>query len=127
MSINKKQIESVSALPSLKRYAHFIKVVADRDEVWGLYQDGWALAEDDFGQQVFPVWPAREYAELCAEREWDGYNPESFSLSRFMDELLPNLNADNVLVGVFYTPLDKGVTPEIEQLLRDLNEELDNY
>jgi hypothetical protein len=127
MKINQKQIESVIALPGPKRYEHFIKVVADWEEVWGLYQDGWALAATDDGQKVFPVWPAKEYAELCAAKEWSGYKPESFSLTDFMEELLPNLKSDGVLPGVFYTPSDKGVTPTVDQVLADLNKELENY
>lgn len=127
MKISQKQIESMIALSGPKRYEHFVKVVADWEEVWGLYQDGWALAETDDGQKVFPVWPAKEYAALCAKKEWAGYEPESFSLADFMDELLPNLKNDGVLLGVFYTPLDKGVTPTVDLMLEDLNQELENY
>jgi len=127
MKINQKQIESVIALPGEKRYEHFIKLVADWEEVWGLYQDGWALAETDDGQKVFPTWPAREYAELCANREWAGYKPASFSLDDFIEELLPNLKRDGVLPGVFYTPSDKGVTPTVDKVLADLSRELENY
>lgn len=127
MKINQKQIESVVALLGQKRYEYFIKRVADWEEVWGLYQDGWALAETDDGQKVFPVWPEKEYAELCAVKEWAGYEPESFSLADFMDELLPNLKKDGVLLGVFYTPSDKGVMPTVDQVLEDLRQELENY
>jgi hypothetical protein len=127
MKINAKQIESVIALAGSERYKHFVKVVADWEEVWGLYQDGWALASTDDGQTVFPLWPAKEYAQLCADKEWSGYEPESFSLEDFMGELLPNLKDDGVLPGIFYTPSDKGVTPTVDQLLADLNEELENY
>lgn len=44
-----------------------------------------------------------------------------------MGELLPNLKDDGVLPGIFYTPSDNGVTPTVDQLLADLNEELENY
>jgi len=117
----------VVALPGAKRYEHFIKVVVNWEEVWGLYQDGWALAATDDGKKVFPVWPAKEYAALCAAREWSGYEPTSFSLDSLMDELLPNLKRDGVLLGVFYTPSDKGITPTIDQVLEDINHELENY
>lgn len=127
MKINSKQIESVIALAGPERYRHFVKVVADWEVVWGLYQDGWALASTDDGQAVFPLWPAKEYAQLCADKEWSGYEPKSFSLEDFMRELLPNLKDDGVLPGIFYTPSDKGVTPTVDQLLADLNEELKNY
>lgn len=127
MKINQKQIDAVITLPGQKRYNHFVEVVVDWEEIWGLYQDGWALAATEDGQPVFPVWPAKEYAELCAEKEWAGYKPESFTLEDFMSELLPNLKHDDVLPGVFYTPSDRGVTPTVDQLLEDLNKELGNY
>jgi hypothetical protein len=127
MKINKKQIEAVITLPGQKRYNSFIKIVADWEEVWGLYQNGWALAATDDGKQVFPVWPAKEYAQLCTDKEWASYYPQSFSLEDFMGELLPNLKNDGVLPGVFYTPSDNGVTPTVDQLLADLNKELENY
>lgn len=127
MKISQKQIESVIAMPGAKRYEHFIKVVADWEEVWGLYNDGWALAATNEGHKVFPVWPAKEYAELCKENEWSAYDAKSFSLDDFMNELLPNLKNDGVLPGIFYTPLNKGVTPDVDQVLADLNRELENY
>lgn len=127
MKINQKQIDAVLALPSEKRYEHFVKVIADWQDVWGLYGDGWALAATDTGGTVFPMWPAREYAALCANKEWAGYVPESFPLDDLINELLPKLKRDGVIPGVFYTPLDKGVTPGIDQLLNDLNVEIKKY
>lgn len=47
------------------------------------------------------MWPAKEYAELCAENEWVGYEAEPFSLDDFMNELFSTLKDDEVLIGVF--------------------------
>lgn len=127
MKVNPKQLESVLALPGTKRFEHFVKVVADWQEVWGLYQDGWALAAADDGTTVFPLWPAKEYAQACAANEWKGYEPRSFSLSDFMEVLLPKLESDGVLPGVFFTPSSKGVTPSVGELKSALEAELHNY
>ena len=127
MSINHKQIVAVIALDGQKRYEYFVKMVVDREKAWGLYKNGWALAATEDGQQVFPLWPAKEYAELCANKEWLDYIPVSISLVDLMDDLLPKLREDNILPSVFYTPSDTGVTPTVEQLLADLKEELSNY
>ena len=127
MKLSQKQIDAVIALEGSKRYKHFIKVIADTQEVWGLYKDGWALAGTEDNRKVFPVWPAKEYAELCAENEWVGYEAEPISLEDFMNELLPTLKDDEVLIGIFYTPLNNGLTPEIGQVLNDLELELENY
>ena len=127
MRVNAKQMEAVHALPGIMRFEHFIKVIADWQEVWGLYQDGWALAAADDGTTVFPVWPAKEYAEVCAVNEWAAYEPRSISLSEFMEVLLPKLKTDGVLPGVGFTPNSKGLTPSVDELQAALEAELQNY
>lgn len=125
--LNDKQISTVVALPSKDRYEHFIKTVVDWQEAWGLYQNGWALASTDDGTKVFPLWPAKEYAQLCAENEWTGYEPRAIPLSELTDELLPRLKADGFLPGVFYTPSNKGVTPSTDDFRSAIDAELANY
>jgi hypothetical protein len=127
MRVNQKQIEAVLALPGAERFEHFIKVIADWQEVWGLYRDGWALAAANDGTTVFPLWPAKEYAELCATNEWDGYEPRSIRLRDFTEELLPKLKRDGFLPGVFFTPTSKGITPSVDDLTSALDAELQNY
>ncbi len=127
MKLNSKQIAAVVALPGKARYEHFVKVIADRQEVWGLYENGWALAGTDDGTTVFPLWPAREYAQLCAEGQWVGYEPRAISLNELMDELLQKLKKDGLLPGVFYTPSNRGVTPTIDELKSAVEAELENY
>jgi hypothetical protein len=127
MKITAREMEAVLALPGEKRYEYFIKRIADTETIWGLYRDGWALAANDKGAQVFPMWPAREYAALCAVDEWEGYEPRDFSIEDLMDELIPRFRTDGTLPGIFYTPKDKGVTPPIEVFERDILEELRKY
>lgn len=127
MGISKKQIDAITSLPGEKRFEHFIKVVVDGEQAWSLYQDGWALASNDEGVVVFPLWPAKEYARLCAENEWSGYEARAIPLDDLMGVLLPKLKGDKVLPGVFFTPSSKGVTPSIDELMAALEEELENY
>lgn len=127
MKVSPKQMDAVLALPGIKRFEHFTKIIADWQEVWGLYQDGWALAAADDGTTVFPLWPAKEYTQVCAANEWNGYEPRSISLSDFTEVLLPKLKLDGVLPGVFFTPTSKGVTPSVDELKSALEAELQNY
>lgn len=127
MKINPKQISAVIALTGDERYRHFVKVISDWQEVWGLYLDGWALASTDDGTAVFPMWPAKEYAALCAENEWMGYEPKAFSLDELLNDLLPRLKRDGVLPGIFFVLGGKGVTPTVDQLMHDIEVELQNY
>ena len=124
IKLGAQQLAAVVTLPGPARYEYFVKRVADSQEVWGLYQQGWALAKADDGTLVFPLWPSSDYASLCAEFEWDGYDAQAFSLEELLDELLPQLQEDRVLPGVFYTPGDKGITPTVAELVGDLEDEL---
>lgn len=126
IKLSQQQIDAVLRLDGPERYRHFIKQIADRDEVWGLYDEGWAMAGTDSGEEVLPFWPAPEYATLCAAGSWEGYQPRRLTTDEFFD-LLERLEVDGVLPGVFYTPTDKGVVPPHEQLREDLEAELEQY
>jgi hypothetical protein len=124
IKLEAQQLADVVTLGAPQRYQHFVRQVADEGEVWGLYRDGWALAKTDDGTLVFAMWPASEFADLCAEFEWDGYEPQSFPLDDLMTDLLPQLEEDGVLPGIFYTPGDRGLTPTIYMLRMDLERAL---
>jgi hypothetical protein len=119
--------DAVLRLDGPKRHSHFVKRVVDEERAWGLWKDGWALMEDDGGQQVFPLWPAREYAERCAVAAWAGYVPEEIELDDLLSELLPKLGERGVLAGVFPTPSGKGVTVTATELISALEAEKQNY
>jgi hypothetical protein len=111
-------------LPGPQRYEYFIQRVAETGVVWSLYRNGWALAKKEDGSMVFPLWPDREFAAICADYEWTGYAPQSFGLNELVDELLPQLEKDGIATGVFYTPGARDVMPSAALLLRDLTDEL---
>jgi hypothetical protein len=107
---------------SLPDYEDLVAEVYVDDTYIGLI--GWALAETDDGGAVFPLWPAKEYAQICAANEWKGYEPRSIALSEFTEVLLPKLKLDGVLPGVFPTPTNKGITPSVEELKSALDAEM---
>ena len=125
--VHPKQIEAVLALSGPRRLEHLIKVVADREEAWGLYDDGWALAGTDAGQEAFLLWPAEEYAALCATDTWANYKPKAIPLDDLVGLLLPKLQARGTLIAAFLTPEVAGVTLEANHLLSMLEVELERY
>ena len=122
-----KEIRAVLELDGPGRFRHFLKRVADSETAWGLWSDGWALMANDDGTSVLPLWPAREYAELCRTGEWAGYEPAEIPVRDLLDDLLPKLRSRGVLPAVFPTPQGKGVTPSVEELRTSLEEELEQY
>lgn len=127
MIYKKEKIESILALDGDARYKFFIKTVADWEEVWGLYSEGWAMAGSGQGEKILPFWPAREFAELCAKAEWSEYIPKSIDLEFFLSTVLVELEEADVLPGIFYTPDNKGTTPSLKKVISDLEQELENY
>lgn len=124
MPIDANQLKAVVTLPAQQRYEYFVKRVAETREVWGLFRNGWALATKDDGTLVFALWPEREFAQLCAEFEWEGYQAQAFALDELLDELLPQLQHDGLVLGIFRTPGSKGVMPTPGLLRADLQDEL---
>ncbi|MBK1891092.1 DUF2750 domain-containing protein [Undibacterium sp. 14-3-2] len=119
---------SVTRLEGSERYEHFVKRVADWQNVWGLKNEtGWVSAEDDSGNRGIPVWPHPDYAAACAKDEWAGNQPTPIEVQEFVAIWLPNMANDNVHVAVFPTTSMKGVMVPALQLRDDLQEELADY
>ena len=125
--ISEKEQTALIGQDGPTRYKYFVKQVVDSERAWGLWQGGWALAEDDDGNRTFPIWPHREYAESCSIEEWAGFEAEEIDLENLIEELLPQLEEDGMQIAVFPTPKGKGVTPKIGELLSSLTVEKEMY
>ncbi|XQY93683.1 DUF2750 domain-containing protein [Metabacillus sp. HB246100] len=121
-----KEILAVIKLPANRRYSYFIKKIVDFEELWGLYNDGWAISEDTNGNKLIPLWPKKEYAELCTEEEWKQYQPKKIYLNDFINKWIPGMSKDRLSVSVFWYENDS-VVVNPERLLNDIEEELENY
>lgn len=125
--LNSEQVRAVLALPGPERYEHFVKRVADWQLAWGLWDNGWASGRNDDGADTFPLWPARDYAALCATGPWEGFQPREIPVETLLDEILPNLAAEGSEPSVFPTPDEESVFPGVELLIEDLRHELSRY
>jgi Protein of unknown function (DUF2750) len=109
---------NVEALPPQERFGYFVRKVADFQQAWGLFSEGWASAEDSAATRVIPFWPEAGFAASCATGAWIGYEPKAIALDDFLAKWLPGMKKDGVGVAVFPTRSDRGVivTPDF---LRD--------
>lgn len=124
--MNEKEFNAVIKLPANIRYEYFVKKVVDWEEVWGLFDDGWAMTEDDNGKLMMPFWPKKEFAEYCAYEEWSNYKPLSITLDEFITDWLPGIKEDGNKPSIFWNRDDSAVL-EIDTLLNDLKTELEKY
>lgn len=125
--VSPKEIEQVSAFDGPARYNHFIKRVADWQQVWGLHaDDGWASASSE-GIEAFPLWPHPDYAKLQAQGQWQDSVPEPIDLEPFLSEWLPRMQASSVQLAIFPVGNFQAVIVPASQLLQDLTTELSEY
>lgn len=125
--VHPKELEAVMRLSAAERYENFINTIADWEEAWGLYDDGWAMSETDDGKKTFPFWPAKAFAEECAAEDWETYAARAIPLQDLLHELLPQLEKDGILPGVFFTPEQGSVDVEARQLIEDLSFATEDY
>lgn len=122
-----KKIENILSQTAKERYEYFIRKVSDFEQVWGLYNDGWATAGNNEGQKGISFWPEAEFAELCATDKWSNYEVKEIKLDVYLRKWLVGMHKDGIDAIIFSTPNDKGVFVKPDKLLKDINEELEQY
>ncbi|WP_196804834.1 DUF2750 domain-containing protein [Methylopila sp. M107] len=127
MIVNQKQLEAVFALPERKKFEYFIKKVADQEQAWGLYCEGWAMAGTNDGRQVLLLWPAREFAEVCRSAQWERFEPRSISVYDLINNVIPVIKTEGNLIGVLYGPDGRGVIPAFSDFEAALDYELGKF
>ncbi len=121
------KIENILKMSEKERYDYFIRKVADFEQIWGLNDEGWALLGDNDGNRILPLWPEKEFAELCAVDQWKDHKAEVIELDNFIEKWVPGMTNDKTLINVFLTPNTKGTVISPDDLNSDLQEELEQY
>lgn len=107
-----------------ENYDVFIDDALSTGCVWGLENsEGWALctSNDNDDVEVMPFWSQPEYAKAHCVEEWSSYEPVPVSVEELLDDWLPGMHEDVILVGVNWNKEMEG--PEVEPL--DLLEDID--
>ncbi|MBX2857363.1 MAG: DUF2750 domain-containing protein [Cellvibrionaceae bacterium] len=92
--------------------------------VWGLEgEEGWALCPSLENDEidVMPLWSQPEYAQQHCKDEWSSYQVVPISVEELLDDWLPGMHEDIIMVGVNWNADLEGV--DLEPL--DLLEEMD--
>ena len=123
-----KKIENILALSDEARYSYFVTTIAETEEVWGLYQNGWATLSDKEKRIIIPFWPEKEFALMACADQWQDYTPKSIVLNDFKNKWLPGMSRDNSLANLFHVSTKPtNVVVEPEALLSDLDNELQKF
>ena len=121
-----QEVKNVLQIDKKKQYEYFVKKVADFEEVWSLRDNaGWATL--GVGEQkFFPVWPKKEFADICVSEEWKNYYSESIDLEEFLDDWIDGLKEDDIRITVMWNN-GSGIDIEWGKLREDIERELENY
>ncbi|MGK5056153.1 DUF2750 domain-containing protein [Janthinobacterium sp. LB2P49] len=121
-----EKFKQVAGLPSAERHAYFVRKVADTQEVWGLYHDGWATAQAG-GKVAIPFWPEAAFAQACASDDWEHFQPRAIALDDFLNKWLPGMASNDQLASVFPVPQGSASIAAPADLLADLRDEVRHY
>ena len=95
--------------------------------VYGLEaREGWALcpSEKHPGSDVLPLWSDRDTAQAQCRDEWDDYQAIPIALEELLDEWLPGMHQDELLIGVNWNQDLEGEELEPLDLLAEFEQEL---
>lgn len=127
MKLNQHEIDSLSKLEPFDRYQYFIKRVADNQFFYVLKNNAdFALSSiEDY--TLFAVWPFEDYANLCKINEWNEYTAFKVDFEKFDEMLAPIILEQNYLINVFPIDNKTGFIVNLDEFIRDLNTELEQY
>ena len=105
----------------------FIVEALENGCVWGLQGDeGWALCDSEKHDDtdVIPLWSQESFAQVHCQDDWQHYKPVAIELEEFLEDWLPGMHEDVLLVGVNWTSELEGEEMEPLDLLEEFEEEL---
>ena len=97
--------------------------------VWGQQDtsDNWALvgSTENDSIDVMPFWSDQRLAQALCSGDWDIYRPVAIELEEFLDDWLPGMHTDVLMVGVNWNEALEGQEMEPLDLLEEFESELD--
>lgn len=97
--------------------------------IWGLQdaQDDWALvgSVDNDSIDVMPFWSDQHLAEALCNGDWSVYRPVAIEMEEFLDDWLPGMHSDVLMVGINWNGDLEGQEMEPLDLLEEFEAELD--
>lgn len=120
------KIKNVINLDPEERYWYSIREIVKSEQVWAVgTSESWVTFVDEEGDEIFPVWPHKEVAEICIfeELKVEGYSIQSIAYDEFKEFCIPDMADDDILFGVFYDSKKQALAVGGDDLLIDLMDE----
>ena len=122
-----KEIENILKLNPFDHYQYFIRKIADWEIAYTLiFPDGDYAISIINDKKIFPIWCAKEFAELTKNDGWENCEVLELTFDDFEETLFDYIDENHLLINVF--PTDKtGFVVSLEEFARDLKDELEQY
>ncbi|WP_185234835.1 DUF2750 domain-containing protein [Teredinibacter franksiae] len=107
-----------------ENYDIFIEDALETGCVWGLeHSEGWAICPSNKNEtlDVMPMWSQPEYAEFHCRQEWKDYKPVPIAVEELLDDWLPGMHEDLLLIGPNWNTELEGLEVEPLDLLEDVD------
>lgn len=104
----------------------FIVEALENGCVWGLQsEEGWALCDSEKHDDtdVIPLWSQESFAQFHCQDDWKHYTPVAIELEEFLEDWLPGMHEDVLLVGVNWNNDLEGEEMEPLDLLEEFEHE----
>lgn len=111
-----------------ENFDRFIVESMENGCVWGLEgPDGWALSASEAHEDVnvMPFWSQESFAQVHCKDDWESYQAVAIDLEEFLEEWLPGMHEDVMLVGVNWNSELEGEEVEPIDLLEEFESEMD--
>jgi len=105
-------------------YDIFLASAIETGCVWGLEnEEGWAICPSAGNEEidVMPLWSQPEHAQFHCREEWASYKPIPIALEELLDEWLPGMHEDVVMIGIDWDEDMEGDEVEPLDLLEDFD------
>lgn len=128
MTISKMEFNALCKLEPYSRYMYFIKKFADMGIMYSLVNEKnkFAIAEVS-NKMLISFWPAKDFAITLATGKWVKYSEYEISLDSFNEKVIPEIKQNGYLINIFPLFDKSGFVVDVEEFVRDLNTELNNY
>lgn len=128
MILNTQEIETVIKLESFERYKYSLKRIADNEKLYTLKKGNDIIAISDLvDEKLIPFWSSKQFAELNITDKWKDFYIEEISLDDFENEMIALIEENNFLINIFPINNKTGFVVSLDEFIRDLNEELNNF
>ena len=122
-----KKTDNVIKLSNADRYDYSVREIVKLGKIWAISTpEAWATFVDKSGDEIFPIWPHREVAEICLLEEFKNiqdFSIEPIDYDKFKAFCIPDMIGDGILFGIFYNDQREAIAVAGEELLQDLEDE----